>query len=222
MFDRVARQSYSNWPYKSWLSPAVAALLAFHSVAMAQPPAAAPPSASSAGSGSQSLRIIALAGDGEMNDLQKRINAPIVVQVLDQNSRPVEGASVTFRFPASGAGATFPDQKTIQTVFTNADGQAALGGWNANNTTGRFEVQVSATRGSESGAAVIAMTNVTSVADELKKQQHKSWWSKRRNKIIVIGAAAAVAAVLAIVLTRGSGTTTLTAVPGFPTIGGAQ
>lgn len=174
--------------------------------------------------GSVSLRIIALAGDGEMNDLQKKVMAPIVVQVLDQNSRPVEGADVTFRFPGNGPGAVFPDGKTSQTVLTNVDGQAALTGWTATNTPGAFEVQVSAKHGTDSGTSVIHMSNVTNVADELKKHEKKGFWSKKRNRIIVIGVTAAVVAgtVAAIVLTRGNGKTTLTAVPGFPTIGGAQ
>ena len=213
-FNRAYR-TYRNWSHKNWLSPVLAALLAFPSFAAAQVPAGAQ------GGNSQSLRIIALAGDGEVNDLQKKVMAPIVVQVLDQSSRPVEGAAVTFRFPASGAGASFADQKTSQTVPTNADGQAALTGWTANNVTGEFQVQVEAVRGSDSGTAVIHLTNIASAADQVKLQ-HKSWWSRRRNKIIVIGVAAAVAATVAILLTRGNGTTTLTAVPGFPTIGGAQ
>jgi len=194
-----------------WLSPVLAVLLVLPNTAAAQTPSATV----------QSYRIIPLAGNGEMNDLQRKVMAPIVVQVLDQNSRPVEGASVTFRFPVSGPGAAFPDGKTSQTVSTNADGQAALVGWAANNMVGRFEVQVTATRGNEFGSGVISMSNVTSITEATRKE-HKGWWSKKRNKIIVIGAAAAVAATVAILLTRGSSSTTLTAVPGFPTIGGAQ
>ncbi len=55
-----------------------------------------------------------LAGNGEMNDLERRVMAPLVVQVLDQNDRPMEGAEVVFRFPISGPGATFTGWKKFR------------------------------------------------------------------------------------------------------------
>ena len=61
-----------------------------------------------------------LAGSGEMNDLERRVMAPLVVQVLDQNDRPMEGAEVVFRFPLNGPGATFPGGKNSVIVRTNA------------------------------------------------------------------------------------------------------
>ncbi len=172
----------------------------------------------------QSLKIVPLAGDGELNDLQRKIMAPLVVQVLDQASRPVEGADVTFRFPLTGPGVIFPDQRNSTTTRTNADGQAAAIGWTANGTAGRFQIQVTASRGTEFGTANLSMTNVTTLTDDGKKK-HKSLWSSKWTKIGVIAGAAAVVAVV-ILVTRSSGNTsnntvTITAVPGFPTIGGA-
>lgn len=170
----------------------------------------------------QSLKVIPLAGDGETNDLQRGVMAPLVVQVLDQESRPVEGADVTFRFPLTGPGVIFPDQKNSTTTRTNADGQASATGWTANSTVGRFQVQVTASRGNELGTAVVFMTNVTSITEEGKKKR-KSLWSSKWTKIgVIAGAAAIVAVVILATRNNGSGTTTITAVPGFPTIGGAQ
>src|SRR5580704_9752114 len=42
----------------------------------------------------QGLKMVTLAGKGEMNDLERHVMAPLVVEVLDQNDRPVEGAEV--------------------------------------------------------------------------------------------------------------------------------
>jgi hypothetical protein len=172
----------------------------------------------------QSLRVVPLAGNGETNDLETKVMAPLVVDVLDQNGRPVEGADVIFRFPVSGPSAAFPDKSTFQTVRSNADGQAALVGWMANNQTGSFRVQVTATRGNERGTLVITMTNVTRAT--VRETAHKSWWSSKWAKIGVIGGGA-VAAGLIIWATHnggGSGTaasgTTVSASPGSPTIGG--
>lgn len=173
----------------------------------------------------QSLKVTPLAGNGEMNDLERKVMAPLVVQVLDQNDRPVEGAEVVFRFPLTGPTAAFPNQKNAQTFKTDADGQAAATGWMANREVGNFVIQVTASRGNEMGSASVTMTNATRVADNAKVKQ-KSWWSSRTAKIVIIGGAAAVA-VAVILVTRGGGkagtsTTTVTAIPGSPTIGGPQ
>ena len=88
-------------------------------MAQSQAPAAAP-----AGQ-VQNLKVVPLAGNNEMNDLQRKVMAPLVVQVLDQDSRPVEGADVTFRFPVSGPSAVFANQQSAQTIRSNADGQAS-------------------------------------------------------------------------------------------------
>ena len=85
----------------------------------------------------QSLKILVLAGNGEMNDLERRVMAPLVVQVVDQNERPVEGAEVVFRFPLNGPSATFPggkssahgeDQRNRSGACPELDGQRAS--WN--------------------------------------------------------------------------------------------
>jgi len=167
----------------------------------------------------QSLRIIPLAGDGEFNDLGRNIMTPLVVQVLDQDARPIEGADVVFRFPLMSPTATFPNQRNSLTVRTNADGQAAALGWTASGM-GAFRVQVTASRGNEQGQISVTMTNVAQITDQVKRK-NKHWWSTKWGKIGIIAGAASVAAVV-VLTTRGSGTTTITAVPGFPTIGGAQ
>jgi hypothetical protein len=153
-----------------------------------------------------------------MNDMGRGIMAPLVVQVLDRNSRPVEGADVAFRFPLEGPSARFADQRNAVTVRTNADGQAAATGWSANGQTGNFEVRVTATRGNEMGEATMTMTNVAKVVDEVKPAR-RSWWSSRWIKIgAVAGAVTAV-----VLLTRGgSDESTITISPGSPTIGGPQ
>jgi hypothetical protein len=170
----------------------------------------------------RSLKVIPLAGNQELNDLERRVMAPLVVQVLDQNDQPVEGADVVFRFPLEGPSATFPDRKNSYTFRTNADGQAAAVGWMANGKTGTFHVQVTASRGNEQGSATIVMTNVSRIVDQ-GKRRHKSWWSSPWAKIVVIGGiAGAVTAVVLATHGSGSGGPTITATPGSPTIGGPQ
>jgi hypothetical protein len=168
----------------------------------------------------ENLKVIPLAGNNAMNDLERRVMAPLVVQVLDQNSRPVEGAQVVFRFPLKGPGGEFPNQQPAQTVRTNADGQASAVAWMAREV-GTFKVHITVSRGNELGETSISMTNVTRVV-EGAKEKHKTWWSNKWAKVAIIAGAAGVV-VAVVLLTRGGGSTsTVTASPGSPTIGGPQ
>ena len=187
--------------------------------AQGPPPADAQPSLPTV----QSLKVTSLVGNRGVNDLERRVMTPLVVQVLDQNSRPVDGAQVVFRFPLKGPGASFPNQQTSQTVRTNADGQAAAVGWMANREVGSFQVEVTASRGNEVGSATISMTNATRIVG-YDQAKHKNWWSSKWAKIGVVAGVAGV--VTGIVLaTHGGGSvntgnSTVTATPGSPTIGG--
>jgi len=202
------------------LIPVLAGLLALPPQLSAQ---AATPAAQLSTAITQSLRVLPLAGNGETNDLEGRVMAPLVVNVLDQTGRPVEGADVLFRFPASGPSAAFADKSASQTFRTNADGQAAATGWMANNQTGSVRVEVTATHGNERGALVMTMVNAAHAA--APQLTHKSWWSSKWAKIGILGGAAAIAGV-AVWATHGSGSTaggsgtTISASPGSPTIGG--
>jgi hypothetical protein len=170
----------------------------------------------------QSLHVRVLAGTGEQNDLDRRVMAPLVVQVTDRDERPLEGAEVVFRFPLSGPGATFAGGRTSQTVRTNTEGQAAALNWMANGQLGKFQVHVNATYGNQVGEATISMTNVTRVVEQARKTPVAGWWSHRWVKVAVIGGGAAVVAVAVILATRGGSKSSsgVTISPGgSPTVG---
>jgi hypothetical protein len=197
----------------------LAVLLALPPHLLAQQPPAQPPVVSPEPLPAvENLRVLPLAGNHAMNDLERRIMSPLVVQVLDQNARPVEGAQVVFRFPLNGPGAEFPNRQPAQTARTNADGQASAVGWMAREL-GTFEVHVTVSRGNELGETTISMTNVAKLVEGVK-EKHKTWWSHKWAKVAVIAGAAGVA--VAVVLLTRSSTKTVTATPGSPTIGGPQ
>jgi len=181
----------------------------------------------------QGLKVIPLAGKGETNDLEKKIMAPIVIEVLDQEDRPLEGAEVVFRFPMSGPGAAFSGGKTSQTVRTNIQGQAAAMNWQANDQVGRFDVHVNASYGNQVGETTFQMANAPKVLQHNNNigtnpytREKRGWFSPLWVKIAVIGGAAALTAGI-ILATRGSGSTaatppTITITPGSPTVGAPQ
>lgn len=169
----------------------------------------------------QNLKIVVLAGSGEMNDLERRVMAPLVVQVVDQDDRPMEGAEVVFRFPINGPSASFAGGKTSVTVRTNGGGQAAAVNWMASGV-GNFQVHVNASYGNQVGETTISMSNVTRVVTEKKKSKGESLWSHGWFKIAVIGgAAAAVGLGLYFGLRGGSKSSgsTVTIIPGSPNVG---
>jgi hypothetical protein len=173
----------------------------------------------------QSLKIRVLAGNGEMNDLERRVMAPLVIQVLDQNERPLAGAEVVVRFPLNGPSATFAGGKSAITIRTRGDGQAAATNWMANGV-GTFQVHVNATYGNQVGETTVSMTNVTRIVDTGKSAKHETLWSHRWFKIAVIGGAAVAIGLGVYFGTRGgskSGSgSTVTITPGSPGIGAPQ
>lgn len=186
------------------------------------PPAAAPAQAPLPLPVEQSLHIRVLAGNDEQNDLERRLMAPLVVQVTDRDERPMEGADVVFRFPISGPGATFAGGRTSVTVRTNTNGQAAALNWAANGQVGKFQVHVNATYGNQVGEATLSMANVTRVVEVAHKRKAAGWWSHTWVKVAVIGGGAAVVAIAVVLATRGGskssgGGTTIS--PGSPTVG---
>jgi hypothetical protein len=164
-----------------------------------------------------------LAGNGEMNDLERKVMAPLVVQVVDQNERPMEGAEVVFRFPLDGPSATFTGGKTSATVRTNGGGQAAAVNWMANGQAGAFQVHVNATYGNQIGETTVSMTNATRIEANTKtKSKGESLWSHRWFKFAVIGGAALAVGLGVYFATRGGskgGGSTVTISPGSPGVG---
>jgi hypothetical protein len=171
----------------------------------------------------KNLKLLVLSGNGEMNDLERKVMSPLVVQILDQNDRPVEGADVVFRFPLDGPSATFTGGKTSQSVRSNGTGEAAAVNWMANGQVGTFEIHVTASYGNEQGETTLKMQNVTRIVEGTKRGKQTHWYSPTWVKIALVGVAAG--AVAGIVLaTRGGGksaasTNPITITPGSPTVG---
>ena len=212
---------------RQYLSALIAVLLALPSGAAAQQPASPAPRDTKSVAplpAVHNLKVVPLAGNGESNDLERRVMAPLVVEVLDLQERPIEGAEVVFQFPLRGPSAVFADQTSAKTMRTNSQGEAAATGWTANNELGTFQIHVTATYGNQVGETTISMSNVERVrdADLSRLGKRKSLWSSKWFKIGLIAGGAGLAAGI-VLATRGGGTThtpTITVTPGSPSVGG--
>jgi hypothetical protein len=109
--------------------------------------------------GPGSLKIVVIQGEGALNSIRNRTATQPVVEVRDENDKPVEGAEVVFQLPAAGPGGVFHGWMRNQTARTNAQGQASASGFTPNEEPGRFNIKVTATTGKKSGTAVIAQSN---------------------------------------------------------------
>jgi hypothetical protein len=91
------------------------------------------------------LNLVIVEGDGAINNIRQRTAREPIVQVEDENHKPVAGAAVLFLLPEHGAGGTFADGSHSLTVTTNAQGRASAHGIHLNGSQGQFAIQVTAT-----------------------------------------------------------------------------
>jgi hypothetical protein len=70
------------------------------------------------------LSIVIVEGEGAINNVRQRVAREPIVQVEDENRRPVAGAAVTFLLPNQGAGASFANGAQSLTITTDAQGRA--------------------------------------------------------------------------------------------------
>ena len=95
----------------------------------------------------KALHIDILEGEGALNNIQARTAREPIVQVTDENHKPVSGALVIFLIHdgSDGSGATFApaNVKTLQ-VTTDAEGKARARGFRPNQHTGSYTIAVSA------------------------------------------------------------------------------
>ncbi len=161
----------------------------------------------------QKLNIVIVEGDGAINNIRQRTAREPIVQVEDENHRPVAGAAVVFMLPDRGPSATFTDGTHNLTVTTDNQGRAAARGLRPNNATGQYQIRITASSQGRMATAVLTQTNAVieaAVAAGL---------SAKLIAIIAVAGGAAVAGGV-VAATRGNGNPAPVVVtPGAPTVG---
>src|SRR5690349_18398244 len=90
------------------------------------------------------LNIVILEGEGAINNVRQRVAREPIVQVEDENHKPIGGAVVTFTLPNQGAGASFVDGARTLTVTRDWKGKAIARGMGRNIVNGHYQVGVNA------------------------------------------------------------------------------
>jgi hypothetical protein len=110
------------------------------------------------------LNIVIVEGEGAINNVKQRVNREQIVQVEDENHKPVAGASVVFFLPNQGPSGKFPDGSTSLTTTTDALGRAVARGIRFNSLAGQMQVRVAASYKGLTATTVITQTNVLGAA----------------------------------------------------------
>ena len=150
------------------------------------------------------LNLIVIEGEGAINNIRQRTARAPIVQVEDQNHRPIAGAAVVFTLPEHGASGVFTNGSRTLTVMTDNQGRAVAQGLRPNNQAGQVQMRVNASFQGQTASTVISATNVMSAAAVGGVAAKSVAWKW----LLVIGAAGGAAAAGAVVATRNGNTTT--------------
>ncbi len=116
------------------------------------------------------FHIAIIDGDGALNNVKGRLAREPIVQVEDENHKPVRGAYVEFSSPGNGPSAVFQDGSTHFATTTDEYGRAVAHGLKPNNLTGKFEIHVHVTyQGQPIGDVTIHEANVSGPVANLSK-----------------------------------------------------
>src|SRR5579863_2799489 len=87
------------------------------------------------------LRIVVIAGEGAINNINQKVNVEPSVEVQDESRKPVGGAAVVVFLPAQGPGGTFSNGSQTLTATTDRAGRAVARGIQYNRQTGPFVIR---------------------------------------------------------------------------------
>jgi hypothetical protein len=163
------------------------------------------------------LNLVVVEGEGAINNIRQRTAREPIVQVEDENHKPVAGAAVVFTLPGDGASGSFANGARSLTVMTDNQGRAAARGFHPNSNTGQYQMRVTASKEGQTSSITINMSNVLAGAAGAAAG---AGISAKVLAIIIAGAAAGVAGGV-VAATRGNGNnnTVVTAQPTVITAG---
>ena len=110
------------------------------------------------------LNLVVLEGEGATNNIRQRTAREPIVQVQDENHKPVAGAIVVFMLPSNGAGGVFADGAKTLTMVSDNQGQAVARGFRPNGLKGKFQIRVNASHQGQTASTSITQTNAVVAA----------------------------------------------------------
>jgi hypothetical protein len=196
-----------------WLSPVLAVFISIPASSVAQAQDAAP-----------KLNIVIVEGDGAINNIRQRTAREPIIQVEDENHKPIAGAAVVFSLPGQGAGGSFAGGAHSLSVVTDSQGRAVARGFHPNNVQGQYQIHVTASNGGQSANANISQSNTAAAAGAATAAAAAGISGKLIAVIVIVGAAAAAGGAYAATHSGGgngnsAASAAITITPGGGTVG---
>lgn len=161
------------------------------------------------------LNLVIVEGDGAINNIKQRTAREPIVQVEDENHRPIAGAAVMFSLPNNGASGVFANGARSVTVLTDSQGRAVARGLKLNKVSGEMKIRVNASYQGQTASTEITQTNTVAAA-AAGAAAGAGISGKMIAILVAIGAAGAAGG--AIAATRGGSPSPTTPTPSTTTI----
>jgi hypothetical protein len=171
--------------------------------------------------GTPGIQIVIVEGEGAINNVKERLNREVIVQVEDQNHKPVAGAAVSFFLPNDGPGGTFANGTNNLTTTTNAQGRATARGIQFNAQAGAMQIRVAASYAGRTASIVVNESNVLSGASTPGSRGSGGGGGggmSTSTKLLIIGAIVGGGVAAGVLLGSRSSSTATPAAPAPPTI----
>ena len=155
------------------------------------------------------LNLVIVEGEGAINNMKLRTARETIVQVEDENHKPVAAAVVVFLLPGNGPGGTFVNGSKSATIVADSNGRAVMPRVQLNSAQGKFEIKVHASHQGLEADASIAQSTVAAAG------------GLSTGAIVgIVAAVSAAGAVAAVVATRSKGSSTAPPVSTPPSVSG--
>jgi hypothetical protein len=175
---------------------------------------ALPPAWAQEASAIKALNIVIIEGEGAINNVRQRVAREPIVEVTDENKKPVSGALVTFLMPGNGPSGVFANGSNTFTVATDNLGRAAARGLKLNSQPGQVPVRVSVSHQGLTASSSFTMTNVAVAA---------AAGIGLAKVLLILALTGAAVTAGAVAVNQSGGTATVPAsvgvTPGTPTVG---
>jgi hypothetical protein len=152
------------------------------------------------------LNLVVVEGEGAINNIKLRTSRNTIVQVEDENHKPVAGAAVTFLLPADGPGGAFAGGTKSATLVSDSAGRVNMPRLSLNQNPGSYSIRVTASNQGLVANATIAQSSVAGAAG-----------LATTSIIAIVAGVAAAGGVAAVVASRGGNTTPTPPTPSAPT-----
>lgn len=165
------------------------------------------------------INLVVIEGEGAINNLHQRAARDPIVQVEDENHRPVAGAAVTFTLPTSGTSGEFSNGSKTLTIISDSSGQAVAKGLKTNQVGGKLQIYVTASyRGLRARTLINQFNGSPGSSGEGAKAAHSGGGGGKIVAILaIVGAAAAGGVIAATHKSGGSSSGSGSPAPTIPT-----